>query len=68
MLGLAEMQEKAMRPIRRLLELSSQNMVVAEIRGVRVEVVRSGQTLDIYNLEEMLKGPVDGLRLQHVRS
>lgn len=68
MLGLAEMQEKAMRPIRRLLELSSQNMVMAEIRGVRVEVVRSGQTLDIYNLEEMLKGPVDGLRLQHVRS
>ena len=62
------MQEKAMRPIRRLLELSSQNMVMAEIRGVRVEVVRSGQTLDIYNLEEMLKGPVDGLRLQHVRS
>lgn len=68
MLGLAEMQEKAMRPIRRLLELSSQDMVVAEIRGVRVEVVRIGQTLDIYNLEEILKGPVDGLRLQHVRS
>ena len=68
MLGLAEMQEKAMRPIRRLLELSSQNMVVAEIRGVTVEMVRSDQTLDIYNLEVMLKGPVDGLRLQHVRS
>ena len=42
--------------------------VVAEIRGVTVEVVRSGQTLDIYNLEVMLKGPVDRLRLQHERS
>lgn len=40
-------------------------MVVAEIRGVTVEMVRSDQTLDIYNLEVMLKGPVDRLRLQH---
>ena len=54
-----------MRPIRRLLELSRQDMVVAEIRGVTVEMVRSDQTLDIYNLEVMLKGPVDRLRLQH---
>ena len=40
-------------------------MVVAEIRGVTVEMVRSDQTLDTYNLEVMLKGPVDILRLQH---
>lgn len=57
-----------MRPIRRLLELSRQDMVVAETGRVTVEVVRSGQTLDIYNLEVMLKGPVDRLRLQHETS
>lgn len=36
------------RPVRRLLQLSRQDMLVARIRVVAEEVVRNGQTQDMF--------------------